>query len=134
MLPRGIALRRADAEHYGSRGRHHIFAIARPDLLGPVLLQLFIDFVKNISHLVMSRQGRRHGDGRPFSKLHEPAGRAGYAPGRSGMDHWLTASTKLPQHIHSNAEQTTEKQVNYGRVTCFDSEKLRRQLYSQDPN
>ena len=41
----------------------------------------------------------------------------------SGMDHWLTASAKLPQHIHSNADQTTEKQVNYGRVTCFNSEK-----------
>jgi len=41
----------------------------------------------------------------------------------SGKGHWLTASAKLPQHIHSNADQTTEKQVNYGRVTCFDSEK-----------
>ena len=49
------------------------------------------------------------------------------------MGHWLTASAKLPQHIHSNADQTTEKQVNYGRVTCFDSEKLRRQLYFSRP-
>ena len=35
----------------------------------------------------------------------------------------LTATAKLPQHIQSNADQTTEKQVKPSRVTCFDSKK-----------
>ena len=40
-----------------------------------------------------------------------------------GHGYRLTAGAKLPQHIQPNAEQTTEKQVKPGRVTCFDSKK-----------
>ena len=47
---------------------------------------------------------------------------------------WLTASAKLPQHIHSNTDQTAEKQVNYGRVTCFNPKNSAANFISPDPN
>ena len=49
-LPGTKALGSTDPQYHGSGCGHDIFAIFGPQLLGAVTLQLFIDFIKNISH------------------------------------------------------------------------------------